>query len=52
MTFEKRKTLGKLVFEMFCVATEGERLTMPVFLLAGSPGGCASGASGMFRVAL
>lgn len=52
MAFEKGNALGELMFEMFAVATEGERLTMPVFLLAGSAGGCASGASGMLRVAL
>ena len=50
--FEKSFALGKPMFEMFGMATEGERLTMPVFLLAGGTGGCASGASGMLRVAL
>ena len=50
--FEKGFALGELMFEMLGVATEGERLTMPVFLLAGGAGGCASGASGMLRVAL
>lgn len=50
--FEKGIALGEPMFEMFAVATEGERLTMPVFLLAGGAGGCASGASGMLRVAL
>ena len=50
--FEKGIALGELMFEMFGVATEGERLTMPVFLLASGAGGCASGASGMLRVAL
>ena len=52
MAFEKGNALGELMLEMFAVATEGERLTMPVFLLAGSASGCASGASGMLRVAL
>lgn len=50
--FEKGIALGELMFEVFGVATEGERLTMPVFLLASGAGGCASGASGMLRVAL
>jgi hypothetical protein len=50
--FEKGIALGELMFEVFGVATEGERLTMPVFLLAGGAGCCASGASGMLRVAL
>jgi hypothetical protein len=50
--FDKGIALGELMFEMFGVATEGERLTMPVFLLAGGAGGCASSASGMLRVAL
>jgi hypothetical protein len=50
--FEKGIALGELMFKMFGVATEGERLTMPVFLLAGGAGGCASSASGMLRVAL
>ena len=44
--------MGELMFEKLSVAAEGERLTMPVFLLAGGAGGCASGASGMLRVAL
>ena len=50
--FEKGIALGELMFEMFGMATEGESLTMPVFLLARGAGGCASGASGMLRVAL
>jgi hypothetical protein len=50
--FKKGIALGELMLEMFGVATEGEGLTMPVFLLAGGAGGCASGASGMLRVAL
>jgi hypothetical protein len=50
--FEKGIALGELMFEMFGMAAEGERLTMPVFLLAGGAGGCASGTSGMLRVAL
>lgn len=50
--FEKGVALSKLVFEMFSVAAQGESLTMPVFLVAGGSGGCASGASRMLRVAL
>jgi hypothetical protein len=50
--FEKGITLGELVFEMFGVATEGESLTMPVFLVAGGSGGSTSGASRVLRVAL
>ena len=44
--FEKGITLGELVFEMFSVATEGESLTMSVFLVTGGSGGRAN----QFRV--
>ena len=40
--FEKGIALGEFVFEMFGVATEGESLTMPVFLVAGGSGGVVS----------
>jgi len=50
--FEKGIALCELVFEMFGVATKGESLTMPVFLVAGGSGSCTSSASRMFRVAL
>lgn len=50
--FEKGIALGEFVFEMFGVAARGESLTMPVFLVAGGSGSCASGASRMFRITL
>lgn len=50
--FEKGIALGELVFEMFSVAAESEGLTMSVLLVTGGPGGCAGGASWMFRIAL
>ena len=50
--FENGITLSKFLFEVFGVTTEGECLAVPVFLMAGSTGGCASGASWVFRIAL
>jgi hypothetical protein len=51
-SFEEGIALGELVFEMFCVATRGESLTMPILLVAGGSGSRTSGTSRMFRVAL
>ena len=50
--FEKGIALGELVFEMLCMTTKGERLTMPILLMASSSGGCTSGASWMLGIAL
>jgi len=50
--FEKSITLCEPVFEMFSMSAEGESLSMSVFLVTGGSGGCAGGASRMFRVAL
>ena len=50
--FKKGVTLSELMFKMFGMATKGESLAMPVFLVAGGSGGCAGGASRMLRVAL
>ena len=50
--FKNGITLSKFRFEVFGVTAESECLAVPVLLMTGSAGGCASGASWVFRIAL
>jgi len=52
MAFEKRLALGNLVLNTLSVATRGQRLSVPVLLVAGDAGGGAGSTSGMFGVTL